>query len=487
MPGVLLPSHGRPAALGLRRVSGRRLCPPPWRGREGALSIRLYTGYNTTLNYTFSTIFSHIEQLAPTVRRNADVIYALQAGFVGAWGEWHDSLNKLEANNTALGQLLWAELSQMLPPDIYVQIRSPAHKALALRASPQEGPLRFGVADSGSVGSGAAFARVGYHNDGFLSYVPGVTPWPASDGMTWFADAPVGICGSGVLPLACTADGGLLSGDFALMAHESHWVTTDAEMFPWAGLRTPFVDGHTAAHRARMHHHTTLSIAHGLGQLDNPPVNGSGGGVLSETIDAWMSQPLNVTRLSDCGGPPGYPCNLPTPYDYTTVPHTTFEYIRDFLGYRAQLTEAAWNVVGGGARLVFSGTVVNWGFAAPVAHRTLRLALVDASPGGRGIVAWVDTGADAASWMPHVPHDPLFAPVNHTVSGALELAGLPAGNYSAGLWLPEGRNASTMWAMRLANAPCDNALAAGPLCGVFWWAPPIGEGGVNVFGTVSLH
>ncbi len=446
-------------------------------GVKALLRFAYDSGYNATLNYTWPTVFSHVEQLSPVVRANADVLFALQAGFVGAWGEWHSSLNNLEANASALGQLLAAELEQLLPPDRFVQVRSPAHKAAALRAGG-----RYGVVDGGSARGGAPFARVGYHNDGFLSWVPGVTPWPASDGMTWYSDAPVGRCGAGVLPLACTADGALVAGDFAVMAHESHWVPTDAEMFPFAGLRTPVIDGHTAASRARDHHHTTLSLSHGLAALDNP----YGANPLAEVIDGWMHAPLNATRLGDCGGPPGYPCNLPAPADYVRAPHTVFEYLRDFLGYRVQLTGAEFSV--GTDGVAFSGTVVNWGFSAPVSPRAVRLALVDTA-GARGVVAAAAIpGADASAWAPHVPHDPLHEALIHTIAGTLPVPpGLPRGNYSLGLWMPDARSEGAPWALRLANEECAEAAAAGPACGVFWWAPAGAEqGGVNLLGVVEV-
>jgi hypothetical protein len=297
--------------------------------------------------------------------------------------------------------------------------------------------------------------------------------------MTWYNDVPVGPCGAGVLPLACTADGALVSGDFAVMAHESHWVPTDAEMFPFAGLRTPNVDGHMAAHRARDHHHTTLSLSHGLGALDNP-----GGNHLAEVIDGWMRAPLNATRLSDCGGPPGFPCNLPAPADYVSAPHTTYEYVRDFLGYRVQLTDAAWSVGAGGA-LAFSGTVVNFGFAAPVSPRSVQLVLVDA----RGIVAAAALpNADASTWAPHVPHDPLHAPLSYALAGSLASPPqLPRAKYSLGLWMPDARNEAAPWALRLANQECAEAAAAGPACGVVWWAPEgAAQGGVNLIGVVEV-
>jgi hypothetical protein len=38
-------------------------------------------------------IATHIDQIAPIVRRHRDLIFALEAGFIGTWGEWHDSTN----------------------------------------------------------------------------------------------------------------------------------------------------------------------------------------------------------------------------------------------------------------------------------------------------------------------------------------------------------------------------------------------------------
>jgi Domain of unknown function (DUF4874)/Domain of unknown function (DUF4832) len=36
-------------------------------------------------------IMTHLAQLAPILRRNSDVVFGLEAGFFGTWGEWHNS------------------------------------------------------------------------------------------------------------------------------------------------------------------------------------------------------------------------------------------------------------------------------------------------------------------------------------------------------------------------------------------------------------
>jgi Domain of unknown function (DUF4874)/Domain of unknown function (DUF4832) len=50
-------------------------------------------------------IAQHIDQVAPIVLRHKDLIFALEAGFIGTWGEWHDSTsgnNNLAAHKVVL-------------------------------------------------------------------------------------------------------------------------------------------------------------------------------------------------------------------------------------------------------------------------------------------------------------------------------------------------------------------------------------------------
>jgi hypothetical protein len=108
-------------------------------------------------------IKSHITQLSPLLRNNADVIAFLQAGFVGVWGEWHTSKNGFDDN--APGASNWAEVKDALlaamPDDRFVQFRYPRHlmawvpaASLPTVASAIQGKFRYG-----------------FHNDCFLSGV----------------------------------------------------------------------------------------------------------------------------------------------------------------------------------------------------------------------------------------------------------------------------------------------------------------------------
>ncbi len=55
----------------------------------------------TAQDAPISVISNHIDQLAPIVLQYKDIIFALEAGFIGTWGEWHDSTN---GNDTASAQ-----------------------------------------------------------------------------------------------------------------------------------------------------------------------------------------------------------------------------------------------------------------------------------------------------------------------------------------------------------------------------------------------
>ncbi|HET7087978.1 MAG TPA: DUF4832 domain-containing protein [Anaerolineae bacterium] len=100
-------------------------------------------------------VLQHIDQLRPILIKNADVIAAMQAGFVGHWGEWHSSkyLHPLEYRRTIVDALL-----NSLPQDRMLMLRFPRYKEIFY-----QGPLTEAEAFSGTPRS-----RVGHHNDCFL-------------------------------------------------------------------------------------------------------------------------------------------------------------------------------------------------------------------------------------------------------------------------------------------------------------------------------
>lgn len=72
-------------------------------------------------------VLRHIPRLAPLVHGNRDVISWIEAGFIGAWGEWHSSANGLDSPDAKI-QIRDA-LLQHFPADRKILVRSPADLA----------------------------------------------------------------------------------------------------------------------------------------------------------------------------------------------------------------------------------------------------------------------------------------------------------------------------------------------------------------------
>lgn len=102
------------------------------------------TGYQAAQDAPLDRVLGHIDQLKPVLAANADVIAYLQAGFVGAWGEWHTSSNGLTA--PAARTRIRDALLDALPANRFLQLRYPPY----LMAWP-------------------ATTRIGVHNDCFLA------------------------------------------------------------------------------------------------------------------------------------------------------------------------------------------------------------------------------------------------------------------------------------------------------------------------------
>jgi hypothetical protein len=68
----------------------------------------------------------HIPQLGPILNQYSDVIYAINAGFIGWFGEWHDSTNGLDtvsAHNSVISREL-----TFFPANRHILLRRPAYK-----------------------------------------------------------------------------------------------------------------------------------------------------------------------------------------------------------------------------------------------------------------------------------------------------------------------------------------------------------------------
>lgn len=104
-------------------------------------------------------IKQHLDQLKPVFEENKDVIAFVQAGFIGAWGEWHSSSNGLATVDNER-EVLYKLLS-VLPADIMVQVRTPGQKKQIIGTA---APIYESIAYTGENRS-----RIGHHNDCFLA------------------------------------------------------------------------------------------------------------------------------------------------------------------------------------------------------------------------------------------------------------------------------------------------------------------------------
>jgi hypothetical protein len=124
-------------------------------------------------------VLRHIEQLGPILANNADVILAVQMGFIGTWGEqYYTDYFGDSSNNGTQKKLLdenWEDrievltaLLNVLPENIQVHVRYPQIKqrtVYGVNITPKEGA----ALTEAEAFTNTHKARIGFHNDCFLA------------------------------------------------------------------------------------------------------------------------------------------------------------------------------------------------------------------------------------------------------------------------------------------------------------------------------
>jgi len=118
-----------------------------------------YTDDMAGTDAPLSIVKQHLDQLKPVFEENKDVIAFVQAGFIGAWGEWHSSSNGLATVDNER-EVLYKLLS-VLPSEIMVQVRTPGAKQSIVGST---APITASIAYTSD-----NKARIGHHNDCFLA------------------------------------------------------------------------------------------------------------------------------------------------------------------------------------------------------------------------------------------------------------------------------------------------------------------------------
>lgn len=138
--------------------------------REGGSKCILRFAYqssesSTPWDATEEIVLRHVAQLKPLLQKNEDVIFVLQAGFVGVWGEWYYTTNFIKDPRTDEDYLprrhLVDALLEALPASRQIQLRTPQFK-MRLFGLTVADTLTAATAHDGSV-----LSRIAGHNDCF--------------------------------------------------------------------------------------------------------------------------------------------------------------------------------------------------------------------------------------------------------------------------------------------------------------------------------
>jgi hypothetical protein len=124
-----------------------------------------YTSDTGGADATKARVLAHLDQLAPYLSSNADVIYVVQAGFIGAWGEWYYTQNfgnagTVSAQNWADRKAVVDKILSVLPSNRMVQLRTPKFKRTLYSTAALPPAQAY---------NGSTLARLGHHNDCFLA------------------------------------------------------------------------------------------------------------------------------------------------------------------------------------------------------------------------------------------------------------------------------------------------------------------------------
>ncbi len=131
--------------------------------RSNGMKAVIHFAYNfndgSNTDAPLSRVLGHLDQLGPVLRKNVDVISFMNAGFIGQWGEWHNSTNGL--TSTENKRKILEKILAVLPQDRAVAVRYPTDKKNI-----------FGT--QAAITEGIAFnrtnrTRTAHHNDCFLA------------------------------------------------------------------------------------------------------------------------------------------------------------------------------------------------------------------------------------------------------------------------------------------------------------------------------
>ncbi len=112
-------------------------------------------------------ILSHLNQLAPIINANKDIIISHQAGLIGTWGEWYYTNSSEFGTEGNINATQWLNRKEVVdamlnatPISIPIQVRYPLLKKTMYGNTPLTPATAY---------QNTALARIGFFNDAFLN------------------------------------------------------------------------------------------------------------------------------------------------------------------------------------------------------------------------------------------------------------------------------------------------------------------------------
>lgn len=267
-------------------------------------------------------MLAHMKQLKPLLEKNKELINVVEAGFLGAWGEWHSyGKSGMEHDTKALLE----GIVDMVPDDLYIQIRYPQLLDIIDETSPAYDDL----------------SRIGIHNDSFFGYRYCSSAWPmnpAQEDGTWDETDKYN-WNYALEKAAVTPMGGELFWGYEI---------DESQM----------VDAYDALIQYSMFRQNIFSLYHGYKEDHY-----SDEGTAIYSMQDWEATPVTAEWLEEN--------NITYDPEYfvdengNTIERNVLEFITDHLGYRIALTDASVNSsFEKGGEINIDLDLVNYGFSA---------------------------------------------------------------------------------------------------------------------------
>jgi len=145
------------------------------KAENSGVRLILRIKYRDTINGSYDPereiILSHLDQLKPLFQKYSSAISTVQAGVIGAWGEWHSFTGDYHEDTDgyiANRKELIEKLVDIFPKK-YILVRTPMHKELLFSDTEVYGfESEEGKITEATAYSNELHAKMGHHNDCFL-------------------------------------------------------------------------------------------------------------------------------------------------------------------------------------------------------------------------------------------------------------------------------------------------------------------------------